>query len=437
MTLAIQNSTQRVLLAVPSPRTELAIGQFFEAPRTDASTQTVTSQYSGFSVYTTADVRFNAHGAWSETNKQSDLIAQSKGQLWLQAMGKMVGLAGSNLLLSSVASTMIAGQGGVTILSGFRPDTITPEPEAGTFPAAVAAYEDKAKAPTMAFTILDTIFAVGLTALDAYLRISDRPSGKSGYDAWGVEGGLANLAGAAINIAGLTGSPNVSLPGINIFSQAGNLVATPMGALNIFGVPGAIIASPFTTQFGLVVSGIRGLFSAGVVSLKTADLTAIADVTVRASQDLTLASRTGDVVGRGASMKIGNIKPGATPQLPTTSLKMQAVERIGWRSYHQMKLAARSISAKSALSTSMEGGNVRFKVGTFEISLTQGDAKIGSSTAGTITLTDDGVKIAGPGGTAKAELAATKIDLVAGAGSCKLDLAGKKLTVDGTTFDIK
>ena len=433
------DSDQRIVVAIPSPRTELSIGQFLPKVRRDGSGQKVTSQYSGVSLYTDQHVRFNASGAWSRYDHDSDLIAQATGQLWLQALGKVVGFAGTDMLISSPSATMIAGQGGVTILAGFRPGPPESEPAPGTFPKAVEAYETKAKIPTILWTVVDTVMALGLTALEAYLTVSGGPIRGTGYDGFGVMGAMANVVGASINIAALSESPDVSLPSINLFSQAGTIIATPVGALNLTGVPGLLLGSTFTTQFALIASGVRGLFRASMISLQTADIAAIADVTVRASRELMLASRIGKTTLRGVRMKVGDTAPKTKPQLPTAKLKLAAWKHIALQSQLKMKLATPGrFEGKSGGATTFDGGRrVRFKTGGFEIHVRTADTTLGAKAGAKVTLTKTGAKAEGAGGIAKAKLEPMSIELSAGAGSCKFDLAGKKLTVDGTTFDIK
>ncbi len=432
---------QRVLLAIDTPRTELTVGKFVERAWADGR-NTVTTQYSGVSAYTERDIRFYAHGTWTTDTKQSDLIAQAKGQLWMQAIGNLVGLAGGQLLLSSSTSTMIAGQGGITVLAGFRPDELEPQPEAGELPKAVSSYENSAKIPTTVYGIFDTVMAVGLTALDTYLSIKGRPSGQTGLSAWGVQGSLANLAGASINIAGLSGSPAVSLPGINMFSQAGILVGSAMGCVNIIGLPGVLLQSTFTTQFGLITSGVRGLFSAGMTSLGDAGVGSLVDLTVRSSMEMTVASRLGTTGLKGSTIHIGKKVPTpGQPQLPTASIKAVAVDEISLESVKDLHFDAGStFRSKAVVSTSFDGGKkVLFKVGAFEIKLDK-EAKLGSAAGAKMTLGSAAptpVTIEGPGGAAKFELTGQKAELSAGGGKQTIDFAKMKLQVNGVTFDIK
>lgn len=439
------DSTQRILFDVPSPWTSISIGQF--TPARDDGVNVNTAHYSGIGVYTDADVRFNALGPAA----QSDLIAQAKDQLWLQAVGNVVGVAGESALIASPAATYVAGQGGVTILAGFAPSDIATQTEAGTMPEAVSGYASTAAIPTVVFGIFDTIMAVGLTALDAYLTITDRPTGSSrlsAFNRWGLQGSLANLAGATLNIAGLTGFPYIPLPGINMFAQAGILVGSALGGVNIIGVPGLLIQSTFTTQFALIASGVRGLKSAGMTSLVSADVSALTDVTVRGSSEVVLASRTGTTTLRGLNMNLGILFPIAvlgvpTPQLPTASVKIQATQEVSLRSWAGVDIDAHAdIGLKAGKELTVDGGKkVSFKVGVFEISLDDTRTQLGSPAGAKAKFEGSrGAKkvlISGPGDTASARLMGTRIKLEAAAGCCSFDIMGKKLTVDGTFFDIK
>ena len=78
-----------------------------------------------------------------------------------------------------------------------------------------------------------------------------------------------------------------------------------------------------------------------------------------------------------------------------------------------------------------------FKVGTFEITLDSSNAELAGSAGGSIAMDATTVTVAGPGGAAEASMSPQLVKLKAGAGGCLFDVPGKKLTVDGTTFDIK
>lgn len=417
----------RYLLSSPNPRTQLAIGQWYS-----------TTHFAGIGVDTDQHVRLYATGT---DLTASDLVAQATGQVWIHSLAKLVAFAKKDVLVASRSVTSIAGEGGVTIIAGFSPGDIASETTPDTFPSAIESYEAKGALLTGVWVCFDTFMAITITAVQLCLTIKD--SGWAGLDRWAVEGSLANLTGASINLAGLSFIPwssTVSLPGINLFSQAGTLIGAAFGCVNVIGLPGTLIASTFTTQFGLLTAGVRGFFSTGMSALGPVDVSALGDVTCRGYAGLTFAARLGKASLRGTKMIIGTeLVPWVRlPQLPTTKVEMKALKEVAVESPAAVTLVAKKmVTTQSTLDTTLKAVTKAAigTVGPFKISLVPARVFAGKAGGPGVGLSTQDVLLTGPGGAAKAIVKDGKVEL--DMGGAKLTVVpGVSLKVDGLSFKL-
>jgi len=414
---------QRYRLEVPTPLTRLVAGLYYD-----------TTNHSGISLHTVEHVRFFAKG----TVATSDIVAQATGQLWLQSLKKMVAFAEKDILVASPTSTTFAAEGGITIMSGFGPGPIASETTPDTFPAGIESYENTAALVTGIWVIFDTFMALTITAVTVFLTLMD-----GSLDKWGYEGAAANLAGAAVNLAGLSFIPwssSVSLPGINLFSQAGTLIGAEMGAVTIVGLPGTLVASTFTTQFGVITAGVRGIFSCGMNALGPVDVTALADVTVRSHGETTVACRTGTTSMRAPDLIIGTeINPWVLlPQMPTREVEMVAVQTIDVSSKLLLGLdAKKGFKSSAGADTTFEATQkALFKSAPFQIEVIPASVELGQAAGPSIKIDDTGVTLTGPAKATEGKMGPGNVEL--SAGSAKIKVApGASLTVDGVKFDLQ
>jgi len=414
----------RYHLHIPSPDTRLTAGKWY-----------LDSNWAGISVDTASHVRFYANGSSASA---SDIVAQATGQVWLHSLQKMVGFATKDLMIISPSSTTVAAEGGITIMSGFSPGTVSSETTPGTFPSAIESYEAKAAIATGIWVIFDTFMALTITAVSVALTLKD-----GSMDRWAYEGSAANIAGAAVNLAGLSFIPwsaNVSLPGINLFSQAGTLIGAAFGAVTIVGLPGTLIASTFTTQFGLLTAGVRGLFSCGMNALGPVDVTALGDVTCRSYKEIEISARLGETSFKGVDMTIGTeVNPWVLlPQIATGKLELSALQEVSVESPAVITATAKTLVKSSAGGDqTLEGESLAlFTSGQFQIRLLPASAQVGQQAGPSIKITAAGVELEGPGKATKGKCADGNVELDAAGAKIKV-VPNTSLTVDGTKFDLQ
>jgi hypothetical protein len=277
---------QRAVLQTPTPATTLSLGLFSGA---DA--------FSGVSATTAEHVSFYARGAAS----QSDLVAQASGAMWLQSMTNVAGLAAESLMVSSQTMTLFWARGGLTLIAGIAPGEMKPEPSDGTrLPTSVSEYAENTSSAAKVWAIMDAAMAVSVAAAQATLaKVHSRFNPKV------AAGMAANVAGASLQIAELAFGEDVTLPAIHLFSQAGTVVGSAQSSVSFFGVAGTLVASPFTQQFGLVYSRVRGVLGASVSAVGTVDLASAGNLAARASKHARLASRGSTLSLAGEKVYVG------------------------------------------------------------------------------------------------------------------------------------
>lgn len=411
-------SATRATLAVPSPSTSLVAGE---------------GTVPGVQVTTSEHIRFNAEGPRDE----SDAIAQATGQLWLQATQNLVGIAKKKLVVSSRGSTAIAASKGISFVAGFAPERVASETEPGVLPSGITSYEDSTTTAAAAVTIVNTV----MLAVTAAAKTAGSLVG-NGFT-WGPATAAAvNVAGSIFNGTMIGGKRDADLPGVSLYSQAGTLVGSLLAGINVFGVPGVLFASPFTTHHGLWGAKLRGYKRTSASAIKSVDVQGL-DVTVRAKNDTVVASRLGTLTLRGAQMWIGTpnraSKPWTwRPQIPTQTTTFSAMSSIELTG-HDLKFESevgnfKSLATKETSLAATEAFTFDLCDGAWTFEVTKGGVTAGTPTMKVLSIASDGsVSLVG---TAKALVSPTATRILCGPGSLEVT-PGVSIAINGTELKIQ
>lgn len=404
---------QRGLIEVPSPWTKLTVGLV------DAATS-----YSGVAADSAEHVRLYGKGGKSD----SDLIAQATGQVWIQALESVVGLAKEKVVVSGVGSTHFLASRGISIMAGFSPSDLAPEAQPGVLPSAVRAYDSNATTAQtvgLAFTAAAGILATAAKGLEIVKGTS--------FSKTCASTAASNVAGLAVNVAAAA-DRDLRLPMIHLYSEAGTVVGSAINSVNITGMAGATVGSTFVTHHGLANSKVRGWRRASLNAIGPVDISGLLYFGCRGISDFTLAARTGTITARGKTMTVGLPygKVNAT-QRPTTTLQLNALQTISLTSMKDLKLGSRVMKSTAGTSTAMTATTaLKLKAGPWEIQLTPTSGTIGgegpSVTVGAGRLATKGLLAI-----TTATMTTSQIDLAAGMASLKIK-PGASITIDGTEF---
>lgn len=422
-------------LEVPAPWTKLQVGEGTVAP--------------GVSIETDEHVRMYAWGSTAA----SDLVAQATGQLWLQAIDDVVAMAKGKAILSSGGSTQVTANDGITVLAGFKPSAILSDEWPGTFPEGVEGYSTSADVVGAVWTG----FTVALGVATAAIKLTEACVGTS--FSWTQSTSAAiNLVGAGLNLGSLGWSRDLSMPGIQLWSEGGTLIGSTFGSVSLLGAGGVIMAAPFTSAFALYKSEIAAPLRVGMSSCGSVAISAILGGTIRSFLGTTLSARTGAMKVTG--MKQVNVgtpnRPGkpwpavitmfgvtsVNPQQITQMVTFSALKKVSVDSPGGVTLDCMGVGGIEALATSVEIAGIletKLTAGPWKIALTSpGDAKLASVAKPGLTqivVSPTGVKITGDP-TSSIALGPTSIDIASGASSVSV-IPGVSVAVNGTVFAIE
>lgn len=316
--------------------------------------------FDGFTVQTDDHVWLEARGGGTRSpDGGGTLTAQAKGRVWLQSNdGPLSFVADDKAVFGTAkAGLTLAGKGGVTLLADRNikgSNASTDDPEADdddTIDAEKDAADVSAGWGTW-WTVVDTATALGLNAMDVAIATATTglpvPTSPSGWITT-VIGAGANFAGAGANFAGLAGA---GAPGMSLLAEAGMLIGSPI-ALNIWGVPGAVLGGAFTTVFGGVSTSVlagldAGITAIGPVDLSAVVLTSIASLSKRISPGVELASRTAPTTIEGL---LGYTMQGGSVQ--ARSIGLITVDALGWLDIYAPK---KQVAFKSNVATTIAVG---------------------------------------------------------------------------------
>lgn len=264
--------------------------------------------FDGFTAHTDDHVWLEARGGGTTPDGGGTITIQSEGQSWLQSMeGGLSVVAKGNVVFGTgthaKSGFKLGAAGGLTIVADHRiAASSVPIGSPGDALTCETSTADTAGAWGIWWTTLDTACALGLNVLDRTmakaLTGSARPTGIMNTLMLGVGMG-ANFAGAGANlygmIAGAAGGPTA--PGMTLAGEAGVLIGSKI-AVNIWGLPGALLSSAFSTVFGGVSTTALAGVDFGMSSLGTVDMSSLVQATVSAVSLTTavgveLASRKG------------------------------------------------------------------------------------------------------------------------------------------------
>ncbi|MFK7985618.1 MAG: hypothetical protein AB8I08_06265 [Sandaracinaceae bacterium] len=308
--------------------------------------------FDGFTAHTDDHVWLQARGGGSSADGGGTITIQSQGQAWLQSMeGPLSFVAGGNVVFGtgteSKSGFKLGAAGGLTIVAD---RTITASTVPDSAPEDALSCEtntaDVASAWGIWWTSLDTACALGLNAMDRALASAlDGSAVPRGAMNWLMTsmGMCANFAGAGANlygmIGGAAGAPTA--PGMTLAGEAGVLIGSKM-SVNIWGAPGALLGSAFTTVFGGIATGAIAGVDFGMSSLGTVDMSALVAATMTA-----VATRTGvgvELAARSGKFK-AEAKTNLTTQSATGSIEARATTRLEVESMAWLDL----VSAKGAV----------------------------------------------------------------------------------------
>ncbi len=132
----------------------------------------------------------------------------------------------------------------------------------------------------------------------------------------GATNALSNLVGASLNIAGLTGTTKVDLPGINLFSQGGTFIGANFGSVNISGLGGVLMGGLFTHQFAPWGSSFRGWRRVSVGACGPVDLSGLFWAESTSDGPQTFCARAGLLSVKGVEMELGDVAWHGAPRTP-------------------------------------------------------------------------------------------------------------------------
>lgn len=308
--------------------------------------------FDGFTAHTDDHVWLEARGGGSSPDGGGTITIQSEGQSWLQSMeGPLSFVAGGNVVFGTGTEAKsgfkLGAAGGLTIVAD---RTISASTVPSSAPKDALTCEtstaDVASAWGIWWTSLDTACALGLNAMDRALALAlDGSAVPSGGMDWLMTsmGMCANFAGAGANlygmIGGAAGAPTA--PGMTLAGEAGVLIGSKM-SVNIWGAPGALLGSAFTTVFGGIATGAIAGVDFGMSSLGTVDMSSLVAATMTA-----VATRTG--VGVELAARSGKFKAEATANLTTQSATGSIEARAAATMDIESKAWLDLVSAKGAV----------------------------------------------------------------------------------------
>lgn len=298
--------------------------------------------FDGFTAHTDDHVWMHARGGGATADGGGTITIQSEGQSWLQSMeGALSFVASGNVVFGTgtegKSGFKLGAAGGMTIVADHRiaastvpvatpEDTLTAETKAG----------DTGSAWGIWWTSLDTACALGLNVMDrvmaAKLDGSAVPSGKMSWIMTSM-GMCANFAGAGANLYGMIGGAAGAStpPGMTLAGEAGVLIGSKM-AVNIWGLPGALLGSMFATIFGGIATGAIAGVDFSMSSLQTVDMSSLVQATMTAVSrksgvGIELASRTGKLE---ATAKTNLTAHSATGSIEARATTTMAVDSLQW-----------------------------------------------------------------------------------------------------------
>ncbi len=272
--------------------------------------------FDGFSAHTDDHVWLEARGGGTTPDGGGTLLAQSEGQAWLQSMeGPLSFVSSVNTVFGTGTEAKsgfkLGAAGGLTIMADSR---IVASTASVDDPTASLQAEDKAAEVGgnwgLWWTSVDTAAALGLNLMDRTLALSLNgsmaPDLSFGTLATAM-GMCANFAGAGANLYSMIGGAAGAdtPPGMTVVGEAGVVIGSKIG-VNVWGAPGALLGSAFTTLFGGVGCGAIGGLDCGMASLGPIDMSALVTASITAVARKTgvgieLASRQGTFTAEGTA----------------------------------------------------------------------------------------------------------------------------------------
>jgi len=344
---------QRATLHVPapSPATNMSLGYAW------AAAEAADWNSDGFCVASDGRIWLDANGGSDRVASIVDArdadaaIADSTfgalangGQFLTQSLQDSIFMiSNQSAIVATNGGAFLAGGGGVKLMAGhgtpilfgagetplenIKPDDKKPSS------AHAKAYTDHMDEVAQGWTIADTVMAVALTAMDVGLTIADCYGGSSpGKTASTllVLGSAANLAGGAVNIAGMTGS---HLPGLNIHASSSITMATT-GFCSIYSGAGMLLCGSTTTGIGFLTAGATASVSASLSSIGMTTVEGYNGVELTGMATAAVGSRTGPLKLYGAKMLFGSdLAQGGSSQLATATIEASAMQNVDLTSH--------------------------------------------------------------------------------------------------------
>ncbi|MCA9607233.1 MAG: hypothetical protein KC619_16620 [Myxococcales bacterium] len=418
------STANRVALEVPSPWTLLTIGERYDSSASDYSGV----NYSGVCVNTDSHVRMYAMGDASA----SDLVGQASGRVWLQAKQDLAMLADKTLVVGSYKDTYLAAAGGITVMAGYATANAVSEASPGTLPNAIESYDAKASLASGIWTGFDVAMGIvtGVVAgVQAILL------GKFSWLA--AQKAVINTVGTALNIAGLGWSKDVSLPGLNLFSEGGTFISSFYGSVNVIGLAGLLMGSLFHYEIAWNVAKARGFKRVSLSATNNVDLTAAFWFEAKTDGDHTYAARAGAMNVRGVKLKVGQ---GRTkyPQSPTLTQTYYGVLDSTWKSLLAITVKVlKDLEATATTNTTIDAVDAAtFKAGVFTMTVKNAQVVLGDPvTGGVLKAAPSGLTLLGPGLLGSIKLKPTEMAIEAGAGSLRIK-PGAAIAIDGLELKV-
>lgn len=417
-----ESSTQnRVAFEIPSPWTLLTVGQHHDSSYSGVN-------YDGVIVNTDSHVRMYAKGDAS----QSDLIGQAKQRVWLQAKRNLVGVAEKTLLLGAYKDTYVAAGGGITIMAGYHTAGAVSEASPGTLPDAVDKYDAKANLASTIWTGFDVAMGIVTSVVAGVQALL------LGSFGWlGAQRAVLNTVGTALNIAGLGWSKDVSLPGLNLFSEGGTFISSFWGSINIHGLVGLLMGSLFHYEIAWNISKVRGFKRVSLSATNNVDLVAGFWYEGKTDASHVYAARAGAMTLRGVDIKFGQSIT-KYPQSPTLTQTYYGVMDTTWKALLEVSVQVlKTISSQATTHTTIDAvDSATFKAGVFTMTVKTAQVQMGDpASGGLLTAAPNGLTLVGPGKLGSIKLTPTEMAFTSGAGSLRVK-PGAAIAVDGVELKV-
>ncbi|MCB9596827.1 MAG: hypothetical protein H6719_29155 [Sandaracinaceae bacterium] len=421
------SSFTRLTFEVPSPWTLMTVGK----RRTSAEKGV---QWSGVSVNTDDHVRLFALGDESS----SDVVGQADDRVWLQARKNVNMLAEKTVVVGSMGRTYLASGDGTLIMAGFSTAPVRSQDSPDDTPRATSAYLAKARVAGGIWSGFDAAMAV----VNAITSLST--AAMMGEMSWApVAKALVTTIGVGANIIGFTGSQNVSLPGLSLFSEGGTFVTSVLGGINIHATLGLTLGGIFQYNIGYATVKMRGFSRASMTATDTVDVASALWHETKTDGPQTYAARTGDLSLRGAKLLLGIYKSqDSKVQMPTdsvlfTSLSKTSITANLGVSFDTELTGTATLEAGTDI-TMQAVDAVTFDVGGFEVVVSRQTVHLCTPVGDSLDVTPGVVTLKGEGVLGKSSLTCDGSTVLAKSNGHTFEVtpSTQSVRIDGTELKI-